>query len=83
MTAKAVKDYKEIVIVGDNDTAGKEGAEKLASCLAVHCPNVKVICPPEGIKDLRQWLIKGLAIAYLKQIIDKTDIVRIQIRVWD
>ncbi|AQQ09641.1 DNA primase (bacterial type) [Sedimentisphaera cyanobacteriorum] len=80
MTASAVKDYEEIVIVADNDTAGKTGAEKLADYLAVRCQKVKVIYPPEGIKDLRQWLGKGLTQTILKQIIEKTKTTTVQIK---
>ncbi len=83
MTASAVKDYEEIVIVADNDTAGKTGAEKLADYLAVRCQKVKVVCPPEGIKDLRQWLGKGLTTAYLKQIIEKAETAKVQIKTKD
>jgi len=83
MTASAVKDYKEIVIVSDNDTSGKAGAGKLANYLAVRCTKVKIIYPPEGIKDLRQWLQDGLTAAHLKQIIDKTETVKVQLKVKD
>jgi len=83
MTASAVKDYKEIVIVSDNDTSGRAGAGKLANYLAVRCTKVKIIYPPEGIKDLRQWLQDGLTAAHLKQIIDKTETVKVQLKVKD
>jgi len=83
MTASAVKGYREIVIVADNDTAGKTGAEKLANYLAVRCRNVKIVCPPEGIKDLRQWLQVGLTTAYLKQIIEETGNANVQIKAKD
>ena len=79
MTASAVKDYKEIVIVADNDTAGKAGAERLADYLTVRCPKVKVIYPPEGIKDLRQWLRAGLTGEALQQIIGETEELQIKI----
>ena len=83
MTGSAIKDYEEIVIVADNDTAGRTGAEKLADYLAVRCQKVKIICPPEGIKDLRQWLSKGLTKTYLKQIIEKTKTATVQIKARD
>jgi len=83
MTALAVKDYKEIVIVADNDTAGKAGAKKLASYLTIHCPRVKVLYPPEGIKDLRQWLGKGLTTAYLRRVIEKIETAKVQVKIKD
>lgn len=83
MTALAVKGYKEIVIIADNDTAGRTGAERLANYLSVRCRNVKIVCPPEGTKDLRQWLGKGLTQTYLKLIIKKTVAAKVQIRAKD
>ncbi len=50
----------EIIIIGDNDAVGKDGAEKLAGVLVLHCQSVKIIYPPNGIKDLRQWKQNGL-----------------------
>ncbi len=46
---------RKIVIICDNDLPGRDGAKKLAKELILHCPEVKIICPPAGIKDLRQW----------------------------
>lgn len=83
MTASAVAGCKEVVIAADNDAAGKDGAEKLSNYLAVRCRKVKVVCPPAGIKDLRQWLQRGLTADCLKQIIEKTEIVTVQIRAKD
>jgi hypothetical protein len=50
----------EWVIVGDNDKAGTKGVLKLRTELAIVAP-VRVIYPPEGIKDLREWLGLGLS----------------------
>ena len=50
----------EWVIVGDNDKAGTKGVLKLRTELAIVAP-VRVIYPPEGIKDLREWLGRGLS----------------------
>jgi hypothetical protein len=43
MTVRVVRNRDEIVIVADNDSAGKTGAEKLAGTLALYCPRVTVI----------------------------------------
>lgn len=86
MTARFGKGRK-IVIIGDNDPPkedgrqpGKDGAEKLAGKLLLHCSSVKIIYPPDGIKDLRQWLRAGLTRGQLQQIIDKTTELQIKIR---
>jgi hypothetical protein len=72
MTAQAARGRAEIVIVGDNDKAGRAGAKKLADALALHYSSVKVISPPEGIKDLRQWLNAGLSLNFLNQTIQQS-----------
>ncbi len=71
MTAKAARGRTEIVIVGDNDEVGRAGAEKLADALVLHYPSVKIIYPPDGIKDLRQWFRAGLKSCELQKIIEK------------
>jgi 5S rRNA maturation endonuclease (ribonuclease M5) len=55
-----------VTIVADNDTPGIEGARKLARKLIRHCPEVKIIVPPAGIKDLRQWKQQDLSIRICK-----------------
>jgi len=69
MTAKAARGRCEIVIVGDNDAVGRAGAEKLADALILHYHCVKIVYPPDDIKDLRQWLQAGLTHETLQQII--------------
>lgn len=49
----------EAVIVADADEPGRRGASNLAAVLLVHVPVVRVIGPPEGIKDARAWLRTG------------------------
>lgn len=52
---------KEVVIVSDVDThgAGQRGAESLAVALTPYCPSIRVIAPPGGIKDVRDWRRAG------------------------
>jgi hypothetical protein len=78
MTARFAKGRK-VVIIGDNDEVGKTGAEKVAGKLLLHCSSVKVIYPPDKIKDLRQWLRAGLTSGQLQQIIDETKELQIKI----
>jgi putative DNA primase/helicase len=52
---------KEVWIIGDNDAgAGKAGMQKTYLNIKGMTENVKCILPPEGIKDLRQWVQRGL-----------------------
>jgi len=49
----------EVVIVADGDEPGRRGANNLASALVAYAPAVRVIAPPGGVKDLREWLRTG------------------------
>jgi len=79
MTAKAAKGRTEIVIIGDGDIPGHRGAEKLADALALHYPAVKIICPPDNIKDLRDWLQAELSRETLQRIIEETKPVKLKV----
>jgi len=79
MTVKAAKGRTEIVIVGDGDPPGRRGAEKLADALAIHYLSVKVVYPPDGTKDLRQWLCAGLKPETLQRIIEATEPIRLKV----
>jgi len=46
-------------IVADNDRAGLEGAEALADALVTAGVPCRVLTPPDGFKDLREWLTRG------------------------
>lgn len=59
MTVKFARGRK-VTIIADNDAVGIEGAKKLSRKLIEHCPEVKIIVPPLGVKDLRQWKQRGL-----------------------
>src|SRR5262249_26603719 len=47
------------VVVADGDEPGQRGAEHLASILLAYVPAVRLIRPPNGIKDARAWLQAG------------------------
>jgi hypothetical protein len=79
MVARFVKG-RPVVVVGDNDDAGRSGAEKLARMLALHCPGVKVIHPPQQCKDLRTWLRSGLGTDQLRAAMDSTEPVEKRIK---
>lgn len=47
---------RHIVIVGENDHGpGIDGANKIAAGLLDVCASVRLIFPPRGVKDLREW----------------------------
>ena len=48
-----------VVIASDGDEPGRRGADNLASVLVAYAPQVQVIAPPSGIKDVREWLQRG------------------------
>lgn len=48
----------DVVIVADGDGPGLLGAERTAEALASVVP-VRVISPPEGVKDARAWVCGG------------------------
>lgn len=61
-----------IVIVSDPDEVGQRGAIALADVL--HVPRLKIIRPPDGVKDARQWVNGGATAADVQQAIDAADI---------
>jgi DNA primase len=72
MTVRAVRGRDEIVVVADNDAVGQMGADRLAGVLALCCPHVRIVHPPDGVKDLRQWLNAGLTCEILRKVIGHT-----------
>lgn len=75
MTVKFARGRDEVVIIGDNDKPGRQGAETLASRLVLHCA-VKLIFPP--VKDLRQWLKNGLTPSKLAQEIESVEPIKLE-----
>ena len=50
---------RPVVIVADRDSAGMRGARKLYEALTQSGSAVRIVLPPAGIKDLRQWKQSG------------------------
>lgn len=61
MVARFVRQARpaEVVVVSDADDIGQRGASDLAAMLRVVCRSVRVVMPPEGFKDARQWIVNG------------------------
>jgi P4 family phage/plasmid primase-like protien len=62
-----------VIILGENDAgAGRDGMESTFAQLQPKCPECTKLMPPTGIKDLRQWLAKGLTqaelLGYIKEM---------------
>jgi hypothetical protein len=70
----------EVVIVADGDEPGRRGADNLASVLVVYCHSVRVIEPPAGIKDVRDWLRSGGNRRAVEQLIEAAPARRLAIR---
>jgi DNA primase len=70
----------EVVIVSDGDEPGRRGADNLARVLVAYAPAVRVIAPPEGVKDVRAWLQAGGSRRVVAQAIDAAIVRRLVIR---
>ena len=68
-----------VVIVADNDEPGVRGAEALASVLALYSRDVRVIAPPAGTKDVREWTAAGATRPDLEQLIHAATVWRINL----
>lgn len=52
---------RDVIVLGENDAgAGKEGMEKAFEVLQPYTKQIIKMLPPDGIKDLRQWVNQGL-----------------------
>ncbi len=70
----------ELVIVADGDAPGQRGAESLASVLVAYSRAVRVITPPSGIKDARDWKRRGATAEDMAAVIDVAPVRRLAIR---
>jgi hypothetical protein len=59
-----------VVIVADADEPGQRGAETLAAVLLAYSQSVRIITPPSGTKDAREWKRSGATAADVQQVID-------------
>jgi hypothetical protein len=56
--ARLLRD-RHVVLIGDNDTAGRRSADSLCAALIGVCASVRFTFPPEGHKDVRSWVADG------------------------
>lgn len=71
---------RDVVVVSDSDAPGRAGAARLASALCLYAP-VRVIEPPEGVKDLREWKRKGCTPQALESAISAAPRIRARVEV--
>ena len=70
---------REVVVVSDADAPGRRGADNLASVLVAYCTTVRMIEPPYGVKDARQWKRNGATAADVSALIDRAEPRRLRI----
>ena len=70
----------EVIIVADGDEPGRRGADNLASVLLIYAPAVRVIVPPDGIKDARDWLRAGGKRADVERVIGAAPVRRLTVQ---
>ncbi|MCW5755584.1 MAG: DUF3987 domain-containing protein [Phycisphaeraceae bacterium] len=56
--ARLLRD-RHVVLIGDNDTAGRKSIQTLAAALVGVCASVRFTFPPDGHKDVRSWVADG------------------------
>lgn len=71
----------EVVVVADRDEVGQSGARVLAAAVRAHCPVVRVLLPPEGIKDARAWKSAGATHADVVAAIREAPVLDLGLRV--
>jgi hypothetical protein len=68
-----------VVIVADADESGRRGADRLASVLVCYAPAVRVIEPPPGLKDVREWMRAGGTQADVERAIGAAPVRRLRV----
>ena len=67
----------EITIVADGDAPGQRGADTLANKMVAYAPAVRIVTPPAGVKDAREWKRNGATTANVQMAIDAAPIRRL------
>jgi hypothetical protein len=68
----------EVVVVADRDPGGQglAGAVGLVERLLLGCPRARIITPPEGVKDARDWKRRGATRETVMRAISAADVHR-------
>ncbi len=67
----------EVVVVADRDVPGMAGANALADVLVAFAASVRVIAPPQGVKDARAWLNAGATAGEVEAAIEAAPVRRL------
>ena len=70
---------EELIIVADNDDAGKAGGKQLRDAVIIVAP-VRMVSPPIGIKDARAWVCGGADRTTLEQASNRSPVYRLELR---
>lgn len=68
-----------VVVIADADPPGLRGADELARVLVAHVRDVRVITPPGGVKDIREWVRRRATHADLRALVDAAPVRRLTI----
>lgn len=74
------RNYSGAVIVADADAPGERGADSLASSLRLFIEAVRIITPPSGIKDAREWKRRGATKADVEAAIAAAPLRTVKVR---
>jgi phage/plasmid primase-like uncharacterized protein len=69
---------EEIVILADRDEAGQRGAVGLRDALVIVAP-LRIVTPPNGIKDARAWVCSGAGRIVIEAAADAAQLLRIRL----
>jgi len=70
---------RDVIVVADADEPGRRGAATLAILLRLYCSDVRMIAPPDGVKDARAWLNAGATSADVRQAIQAAESLKLSI----
>ncbi len=70
----------DVVVMADGDEAGRRGANNLGSVLVAYGPAVRIIAPPEGVKDVRDLLRAGGTREDMEKTIQAAAVRRLAVR---
>lgn len=70
---------REVAIVADDDGPGWRGAWRLAGQAVSYVPLVRVISPPEGVKDAREWKRQGATRDDVMEAMDSTPALQLRV----
>lgn len=68
-----------IVLIADSDLSGCQGAQQLGATLVAYANEVRIVYPPNGVKDAREWVRQGATHEDLLRAIDSTVPLRLHI----